>query len=751
MRSTLSPCDSKLCRVLLNAACGAFLFLPTGAALAQNATLSDASAVEPPVETLVPKTPRSEADEDRITASAWFARARLLHQRGQKDAALRAYQRAWRYDPQATIVEAIVPLALELKRVDEAARYAVFVAQGDPDDALQVRRLALLLAEDRKWDQAVRLYERSLELQPAMKQVSDLSSAVLHQEMGRLYFLSDQFEKAAASFAHVRDALAATPTVLDQQAQEIILGDEPADTYSLWAESFLAAKRFDEALALFEKANNEQANAGRYALQRARVEAARGETTRAIQRLEEHFAAAGDILSLEPFELLAALLHKQHPDEKQARAQLIERLEELRKERPNSIALSYSLAEQRIAADQLDDAEKLLVESLAAQTTAEGYRLLASIYQRQRNAAKLVELLGQIVRKTGSLRLIDSELTSIAADPQLVSDLLQAAREQSQGDASDGSKRQRFAAGLVALKAEQWDGAEEMFNAQIAAHPATKGNVLRAWGLGLYLADQYERAIQVLTRAINEKAVDEDATTALLSLAGALELSGKTDEALATVDKALAAEPKSLAAASRKGWILYHARRYDAAAKTYRDLIAAYDVRHDSPLLRETLRDVRLALSNVLLAQDKFDDAVELLEQVLDEYPDDAGALNDLGYLWAERGMHLERSLAMTRKAVAAEPDNGAYRDSLGWALFQLQRYDEAVRELELAASTDDPGGVVLEHLGDAYAKTGKSEQALAAWQKAVVAFQNEQEAEKLKALRQKLARHQPEQQAAED
>ena len=33
----------------------------------------------------------------------------------------------------------------------------------------------------------------------------------------------------------------------------------------------------------------------------------------------------------------------------------------------------------------------------------------------------------------------------------------------------------------------------------------------------------------------------------------------------------------------------------------------------------------------------------------------------------------------MIQRAIAAEPDNVAYRDSLGWALYQLGRYDEAV------------------------------------------------------------------------
>ena len=59
----------------------------------------------------------------------------------------------------------------------------------------------------------------------------------------------------------------------------------------------------------------------------------------------------------------------------------------------------------------------------------------------------------------------------------------------------------------------------------------------------------------------------------------------------------------------------------------------------------------------------------------------------------------------MIRQAVAAEPDNAAYRDSLGWVLFRLGKYPQAVAELKKAAADKTVDGTVLEHLGDAYAK----------------------------------------------
>jgi tetratricopeptide (TPR) repeat protein len=110
--------------------------------------------------------------------------------------------------------------------------------------------------------------------------------------------------------------------------------------------------------------------------------------------------------------------------------------------------------------------------------------------------------------------------------------------------------------------------------------------------------------------------------------------------------------------------------------------------------------------------------------------------------LWAEQGEHRQRALGMTQFAVAAEPENIAYRDSLGWAYFQLGRYDEAVAELEKAAAEDDPDGVILDHLADAYHKQGQNDKALATWQRAAEAFEKEKDDAKLKSTRAKIAEH---------
>ena len=108
--------------------------------------------------------------------------------------------------------------------------------------------------------------------------------------------------------------------------------------------------------------------------------------------------------------------------------------------------------------------------------------------------------------------------------------------------------------------------------------------------------------------------------------------------------------------------------------------------------------------------------------------------------------MHLNRSLAMIRKAVEAEPDNIAYLDSLGWVFYRLGRIEEAIAELEKAAAADDdPDGVILDHLADAYAKAGDIAKALETWKRAAAALEKQEEAKLLEKTNAKIKQHSPE------
>jgi len=89
--------------------------------------------------------------------------------------------------------------------------------------------------------------------------------------------------------------------------------------------------------------------------------------------------------------------------------------------------------------------------------------------------------------------------------------------------------------------------------------------------------------------------------------------------------------------------------------------------------------------------------ALELLRR---EFPDDPEVANSFGYFLAEKGQDLELAEGLVREALAADPGNGAYLDSLGWVMYRNGRFEEAFDYLIQAVNVlpDDP--VILEHLG---------------------------------------------------
>lgn len=135
---------------------------------------------------------------------------------------------------------------------------------------------------------------------------------------------------------------------------------------------------------------------------------------------------------------------------------------------------------------------------------------------------------------------------------------------------------------------------------------------------------------------------------------------------------------------------------------------------------------------------DKWPEAEADFRAALQIRPDQPQILNYLGYSLVERGEKLEEALFMIEQAVAAQPQNGAIVDSLGWVLFQMGQYEDAVVHLENAAALEAVDPVVNDHLGDAYWAVGRTIEAEFQWNRAL-SFLKEGD-ESADRIRRKLA-----------
>ncbi len=118
--------------------------------------------------------------------------------------------------------------------------------------------------------------------------------------------------------------------------------------------------------------------------------------------------------------------------------------------------------------------------------------------------------------------------------------------------------------------------------------------------------------------------------------------------------------------------------------------------------------------------QKKYELAEESFHKVLADDPKNAQALNYLGYMLADRDTRLEEALGYIRRAVALDPQNGAYLDSLGWVYYRMGNYDLAEENLRRASEKIGSDPTVQAHLGDLYQKTGRLKLATAHWQRAL-------------------------------
>ena len=129
---------------------------------------------------------------------------------------------------------------------------------------------------------------------------------------------------------------------------------------------------------------------------------------------------------------------------------------------------------------------------------------------------------------------------------------------------------------------------------------------------------------------------------------------------------------------------------------------------------------VLFQLGAVLEQHDRIADAERAFRQVLDSDPEHAPALNYLGYMLADRGIRLQESVALLRRAIALDPHNGSYLDSLGWAYFKLDRLDLAEAPLRAAGDQLPDNSVVQDHLGDLLHRLGRPAEAIRAWERAL-------------------------------
>jgi len=239
-------------------------------------------------------------------------------------------------------------------------------------------------------------------------------------------------------------------------------------------------------------------------------------------------------------------------------------------------------------------------------------------------------------------------------------------------------------------------------------------------GIAQRKSGQSERARETFDRIPADNENYADARTQIAAL---YEREGRYAEALAEIEAAYAAAPS-------QDLMLY--------AATLRAKSGDFDgaVTRLERMLAENPEDDELLynLGVVYGEADRIDESIEFMQRAVEINPDNANALNYIGYTWAERGINLDEAESLISRAIHLRPEDGYIADSLGWVHYMRARtlieegqsakarqlLEQALEQLERAADLTGGDPVVSEHIGDTYLLLDDKQRALDRFEEAL-------------------------------
>ena len=269
---------------------------------------------------------------------------------------------------------------------------------------------------------------------------------------------------------------------------------------------------------------------------------------------------------------------------------------------------------------------------------------------------------------------------------------------------NDRSAREfEFGIAVLSVQMKDWDTAESLFTDLKKASYGENGAV------ELYLAQiseekgRYEEAIERY-KAVPE---GERAWLAKLRIAAMMGKMGKVADARRYLaDLPAVTIDQRVQVRQAEAQLLRDANDNQGA---YDVLVAALKEHPDSP---ELLYDTAMVAERI----DRVDDAEKRLRRVVELKPDDAQALNALGYTLVDRTPRVSEGLALIERALKLSPDDPFILDSMGWALFRQGKYAEAEQYLRRAMK-ERPDAEIAAHLGEVLWAKGEHDRAQEVWQ----------------------------------
>jgi tetratricopeptide (TPR) repeat protein len=341
---------------------------------------------------------------------------------------------------------------------------------------------------------------------------------------------------------------------------------------------------------------------------------------------------------------------------------------------PGEFEAMYNLALCYFRSDRYEDAEQTL----------------RSIHETRGLSVDVAELYTDVLKARGKFDEAVSLLKTIAKDPRFEVGAL-------------------IEIGQIYLSLEKPETAENYFKQAVSKAPNDRRATFFT-AVALQSQGQCVEALRILENNLEDKPVSM--MSAELAIHCLLQLDNH-DESLRICDRLLTERSHDARSYLICADVLEQLERHEKAISV---LQTGAEIFPENP-------DIHLFLAFKLEQQDDWQEAVTIAEQVLQAVPEDSDAANFIGYVLADRNRELDRALTLIRQALARQPDNAAYLDSLGWVLFRMGKLNEALQNVKKAAEQlpDDPS--IIEHLIHIYVALGDIDTASDLLDKALIRF----------------------------
>lgn len=390
---------------------------------------------------------------------------------------------------------------------------------------------------------------------------------------------------------------------------------------------------------------------------------------------------------------------------------------------PTHVEWNQALAQDQVQAGRLDDALKTYqAMAEAAPQDATPYLGMAEIYGEKKDltqARKAMDKAKELDGDNPEVRyreviLLDQEGRTADAIAVLKGLLDSTAKHNGNPAAKGYRERMTLQLGALYRENSQYDKAVESFREAETIDPDVAVQA-QAEIIDTYrIAKSYAKAQEEVDAALKKTPKNRELRGEYAQL---LADEGKTEQSVVELKKLLDGNQKN------------DRQTYMAIADVYQkgknlgEMDKALDEAEKLSQTKDDKASVLFYRGAAYEREKKFDLAERTFRKVLDLDPNNASALNYLGYMLADQNTRLQEAQDFIKRAIKLEPENYAFLDSLGWVYFHENKLDEAERQLTRSLELSGKDPTIHDHLGDVYFKQGKTKEAIAQWETSLKAM----------------------------